>query len=380
MHQLTAAVARLQYSRHFSTSSILFANRAIIYTSDGSPSSVISALTFPPLPPPPTDSLSLKFLCAPINPADINVIEGVYPSKPSPTKINGKEVFIAGNEGLAQVIEVGRGVKGFEKGEWVVVEKQQYGTWRSGANVEAQDVIKVPNGASEVGAATITVNPATAYNMLSEFVDLKEGDWVIQNGANSAVGQAVIQIAASRGLKTINFIRNREGVETLKRQLEELGATHVTTYDDLADKSFRVTAKGWTGGKPIRLALNCVSGPATTSMARLLGSDAYLVSYGAMSKQPLSLPTSLFIFKNLKSVGYWQGRWYTERTKKEREKLMDILVELMREGKLKEPEHEIVTITAGETDEEASKKVRDVIAKMAEGQYGKKVLLRLEGE
>jgi mitochondrial enoyl-[acyl-carrier protein] reductase / trans-2-enoyl-CoA reductase len=39
-----------------------------------------------------------------------------------------------------------------------------------------------------------------------------------------------------------------------------------------------------------------------------------------------------------------------------------------------------VTLTAEESDEEASRKVKDAIAKMAEGQYGKKVLLRLEGE
>jgi len=38
----------------------------------------------------------------------------------------------------------------------------------------------------------VQVNPATAYNMLSEFVDLKEGDWVIQNGANSAVGLTLL--------------------------------------------------------------------------------------------------------------------------------------------------------------------------------------------
>jgi hypothetical protein len=81
------------------------------------------------------------------------------------------------------------------------------------------------------------------------------------------VGQAVIQIAASRGLKTINFIRNRsvhlvtlpsdpntyfphsESVDALKKQLEELGATHVATYDELSQKSFRDKVKEWTGGK-----------------------------------------------------------------------------------------------------------------------------------
>jgi len=59
---------------------------------------------------------------------------------------------------------------------------------------------------------------------------------------------------------------------------------------------------------------------------------------------------------------------------------MKVLVELMRDGKLKEPEHEIVTLGANESDEEASKKVREVIAKMANGQYGRKVLLKVEGD
>lgn len=45
--------------------------------------------------------------------------------------------------------------------------------------------------------------------MLKDFVDLQPGDWVIQNGANSAVGQAVVQIAAARRLKTINLVRSR---------------------------------------------------------------------------------------------------------------------------------------------------------------------------
>lgn len=35
------------------------------------------------------------------------------------------------------------------------------------------------------------------------------GDSVIQNAANSGVGQAVIQIAAARGINTINIVRDR---------------------------------------------------------------------------------------------------------------------------------------------------------------------------
>jgi mitochondrial enoyl-[acyl-carrier protein] reductase / trans-2-enoyl-CoA reductase len=60
-----------------------------------------------------------------------------------------------------------------------------------------------------VSAATISVNPFTADRMLLDFVKLKEGDWVVQNGANSGVGQNVIQLARIRGFKTVNVIRDR---------------------------------------------------------------------------------------------------------------------------------------------------------------------------
>jgi len=113
-------------------------------------------------------------------------------------------------------------------------------------------------------------------------------------------------------------------------------------------------------------------------MARLLGQDAYLVSYGAMSKQPLSLPTSLFIFKNLTSVGFWQSRWYKTQTREDKESLMKTLVDLVAQGKLKVPEHEILTIPAEDSDEVAGQKVRDIFAKISKGQYGKKVLLKIE--
>lgn len=69
-------------------------------------------------------------------------------------------------------------------------------------------------------------------------------------------------------------------------------------------------------------------------MARLLGTDAHLVSYGAMAKQPLSLPTSLFIFKNLTSHGFWQTQWYSKKSAEERAQLMQTLVNLIKENKV----------------------------------------------
>ncbi|KAJ7432641.1 hypothetical protein B0H11DRAFT_2154665 [Mycena galericulata] len=358
------------------------ANRAIVYTQTGEPSQVLSALSFPPLPLPPPNTLNLRFLLSPVNPADVNVIQGVYPAKPSLTEIVEKSpVFVGGNEGLAEVTQVGTGVSGLTAGDWVVMTKAQAGTWASSRNVGSQDVLKLPraDNLTEVHGATMTVNPPTAYNMLNDFVTLEKDEWVVQNGANSAVGQAVIQIAASRGLKTLNLVRKRPDLADLTNRLKTLGATEVLTYDDLGDRTLTSTIiKDWTAGRGIRLGLNCVSGKDTTAMARLLGQDAYLVSYGAMSKEPLSLPTSLFIFKNLTTAGFWQSRWYKTHTRNDQENLMKTLVDLVVQGKLKEPEYEILTISSRDSDEVAGEKVREMMAKISRGQYGKKVLLKFD--
>ena len=54
---------------------------------------------------------------------------------------------------------VGEGVYGFSDGDWVVLTKQQGGTWNTAVNVDASDVVKIPrkSNLTEVNAATMTV-------------------------------------------------------------------------------------------------------------------------------------------------------------------------------------------------------------------------------
>src|SRR4051812_19335272 len=140
--------------RSFSASSALAlaANRAIVYTENGNAASVLCAISYPSLAPPSAQTVNLKFLLSPINPADINVIEGVYPNRPSPVTTFASSgigsadqpAFVAGNEGLAEITAVGSGVKGLQNGDWVIVLRQQVGTWASGTNVGVHEVLKLP--------------------------------------------------------------------------------------------------------------------------------------------------------------------------------------------------------------------------------------------
>lgn len=143
-------------------------NRAIVYSDNGDPSKVLTAIRYPSLPIPVPRTVNIRFILVPINPADLNVIEGVYPSKPSANTSlarSGKgskdhPVFVAGNEGVARVTAVGNGVNTLKVHDWVVMAKSQIGTWCTSKNVDVADVIKIPreHGLSEVHGATMTVS------------------------------------------------------------------------------------------------------------------------------------------------------------------------------------------------------------------------------
>lgn len=69
--------------------------------------------------------------------------------------------------------------------------------------------------------------------MLRDFVNLKPGDVVIQNGGNSACGQNVIQICRINNLISVNVVRDRPEINGLKSYLESLGADYVLTEEEL---------------------------------------------------------------------------------------------------------------------------------------------------
>src|SRR5881227_3786709 len=64
----------------------------------------------------------------------------------------------------------------------------------------------------------LKINPITAWRMLHDFVELKPGDWLIQNAANSGAGRAVIHITKELGYKTVNIVRRAELIDELRAE------------------------------------------------------------------------------------------------------------------------------------------------------------------
>ncbi|GIY28982.1 enoyl-[acyl-carrier-protein] reductase, mitochondrial [Caerostris darwini] len=265
------------------------------------------------------------------NPADINKIQGKYGKKP-------KLPAIGGYEGVAKVIKLGPAVKNIKIGSWVIPNADD-GVWKSHGVYTEDTLIKIDEILPLEAAATIFVNPCTAYIMLKDFVNTKEGDTVIQNGANSAVGQAVIQIAKHFKINTINVIRDRPNVESLKSYLTNLGGTYVVVENELRSPVMVDIFKNIP--KPL-LAFNCVGGKSAAELMRHLADEGTVLTYGAMSKQPLMINTGSLIFNDLKLLGVWMTKWKELHSKEDTEKLVQNIANIIKKGEMKPPTHRMV--------------------------------------
>jgi len=292
--------------------------KAIVYERHGNPADVLQIKT-EPWPKPPADEAVVEMRAAPINPADINAIEGRYPGR--------REVpAVPGFEGAGIVVQVGANVSTITKGALVILP-HNIGTWREALSVKASELVAVPPEIEPVHAAMLKINPMTAWRLLHDYVDLAHGDWLIQNAANSAVGRGVIQIAHELGYKTVNVVRRSELVDELRA---EGGDVVLVDGEKLRDE-----VKNATSGASIRLGLNSVGGDSALRLANCLAFGGTLVSFGAMSLQPLKIPTGLLIFKDLRFRGIWINKWYDEATMEQRMEAFRPLFEMAKRGLLK---------------------------------------------
>lgn len=184
-----------------------------------------------------------------------------------------------GNEGLFEVCAVSneQSPSKFKVGDLCLPNKVQFATWRSHVVGDEEHFIKLPDNLDKFACATLSVNPVTALRMMRDFTTLSPGDTVIQNGANSGVGQAVIQLGNVFGLNVVNIVRKRENQSELTEYLQSIGGRFIYTEDML--RRPELSSDLWKEIARPRLALNCVGGRATTDMVRVLDKYATMVTH-----------------------------------------------------------------------------------------------------
>ena len=290
---------------------------AAVYETHGNPADVLHVESRQ-WPTPAAGEVIVKMRAAPINPADLNQIEGKYP-------VRAELPATPGFEGAGIVAEVHRDVTNVAAGALVILPHNT-GTWRDAVAVKADELVVVPAGIEPVHAAMLKINPMTAWRLLHDYVNLARGDWLIQNAANSAAGRAVIQIAHELGYKTVNVVRRSELIGELRTE-----GGDVVLVDS---ENLRHEVEDMIGGPPIRLGLNAVGGESALRLANCLAPGSTLVTYGAMSLQPLKIPNGLLIFKDLRFRGIWINKWYDNATPSQRMEAFQRLFEMAKRGLL----------------------------------------------
>lgn len=268
-----------------------------------------------------------EVLAFPINPADLALLKGHYASHP-PLPIT------PGAECVGRITAAGTAVSDLKPGDRVI--NMQRENWAQKRRVKASDVIKVRVDIPVAQAAMLRINPPTALLLLDDIVALKAGDWIIQNGANSAVGKILIGLARDKGLHTINVVRRI----ALSPLLKQWGADQV--LEDGPDLAARIADA--SGGEKVRYAIDCVSGDAVHRLADAVADGGMVCNYGALSGEDCHMPPQALIYRGLNLCGFMLGRFLGKRDRTQIVRIYDELAERIKQGKIDVPVEQIYSL------------------------------------
>lgn len=295
--------------------------RSATYNEFGKPSDVLS-VNDSPTPEPNNNEVRIKTILSSIHNHDLVTIKGEYGNKPDLPATGGSEA-------VGTIDALGSDVKGFEKGQRVVVSGVQ-GTWAEYFIAPADSVIPIPDAIDDEMAAQLIAMPMSAL-LLIEFLNIEPGQWIIQNAANGAVGESMAMLALERNINTINLVRSKES----EQELIDLGITEnnvVTDNEDWKDQVQKIVGDAQISG-----AVDAVGGCSGGDLVSLLGKHGVMAALGGMSGKPLTLNPSDLIFNLAQVKGFWAGDMMQEMSRDNMQRLTKELIERAASGKLKLP-------------------------------------------
>jgi NADPH2:quinone reductase len=250
-----------------------------------------------PMPGPGAGRVLVRIAASPINPSDLSFLRGAY-------GIRKKLPVVPGFEASGEVVASGGGVwANHIVGRRVAcaAPADGDGTWAEYMLTDASHCIPLMKSTDTEHAATMIVNPFTAWALLR----IAEGSGaraVVQTAAASALGRMVIRLAASRGIEVVNVVRRREQVELLKSAgaREVLDSSEEGFDERLAEACKRVRAT---------VAFDAVAGTLTGRVLHAMPSGSECVVYGGLSMEGCLLDPRSLIFERKRVRGFWLSDW-----------------------------------------------------------------------
>lgn len=266
--------------------------------------------------------IRIGMLAMTIHPADVLQINGAYGVTPSLP-------YTPGHEGVAVVLETAGDVKDLTVGD-VVVPMAPGGTWRDERVVGSRQVTSVDGDVDILQCAMLSANPMTAWVLLNALIELQPDACLVQNAANSAVGQCVRQLSAALGLRLINVVRRLDAVDQ-----QHLGDEYWIVDDGMAAEEFAAKVSQIADGRPLPLALDAIAGSATAKLGASVSVGGKVVVYGLLSQQPSQVAPNDLVFRGVIVQGFWLASWFADSHNRATAKtVLPRLLSLLADGKL----------------------------------------------
>lgn len=242
------------------------------------------------IPEPAADEIRVRVHAAGLNRADLLQIRGLYPPP------EGIDPRIPGLEYAGVVEAVGGNVTKFTPGGRVMGITAGC-AFAEYVNVHAETAMTIPDTLSFTEAAAIPEAFITAHDAVFVQAGLKEGETLLIHAVGSGVGLAALQMAKSKGVRTIGTSRTADKLERCR----EFGLGHAIVLPD--GPRFAGEVMSATGGKGVDVILDLVGAGYLDENLRSLALKGRLMLVGLTAGRKAEFDMGLALAKRLTIKG-----------------------------------------------------------------------------
>ena len=267
-------------------------------------------------PAPKEGQAIVRIRAAGVNFVDIYQRRGFYPT-PLP--------YIPGLEAAGTVEALGKGVEGISASDRVAYTGH-LGSYSEYTAIDADHLIKLPEGLSFEEGAAVPLQGMTAHYLIHEFRRPGTGDTVLIHAAAGGVGLLLVQWAKRLGATVIGTVSTDEKARAAK----QAGADHVILY---TKEDFVEATKRLTGGQGADLVLDGVGKSTLPGSLEASAVRGQIVIFGSASGAADPVSPRLLMTKSVRLAGGSLGNFTATRA--ELLERSGAVLEGIREGWLK---------------------------------------------
>ncbi len=219
------------------------------------------------LDPPGPGEVQIRQVAIGLNFIDVYFRTGLYKAESLP--------FIPGKEGAGIITAVGDNVAGFSVGDRVAYGTSD-GAYASERNVEATQLLKVPDDIPLETAAAMMLKGMTAQYLLNQTYEVGPGTTLLFHAAAGGVGLIAGQWAKALGATVIGTAGSQEKIDLALAH----GYDHVINYNS---ENFVSRVRQLTGGKGVDVAYDSVGRDTFPATLDCIKPRGLWVSFGNAS-------------------------------------------------------------------------------------------------